>query len=155
MAALLSSGLADAIKGAIAEGKPYLGICIGLQLLFERSEESPGVPGLGVLAGPVVRFPQERSRAEGLKIPHMGWNQIVKRRECALLRGVDSGSYVYFVHSYYPAPEDESIVATTTEYGVEFVSSVTRGSLFACQFHPEKSQQVGLKIIENFCAGLR
>ena len=115
-------------------------------MLFETSEESPEAEGLGVLAGRVVRFPDSL----GLKVPHMGWNQLHKSGEPLALRGIADGSYAYFVHSYYVVPEDHGLIATTTDYGLEFVSSVSRGRLFACQFHPEKSQQVGLTILRNF-----
>jgi glutamine amidotransferase len=138
-------GLASVIKESIASGKPFLGICLGLQVLFEESEESPGVAGLGVFAGKVQLF------RHGLKIPQIGWNEItIKGSPPPHLAGVPDGSYVYFVHSYHVAPADESIIATTTDYGYEFVSSVRRDNIFACQFHPEKSQHIGLKILANF-----
>jgi glutamine amidotransferase len=139
---LQSHGLANPIREAISGGKPFLGICLGLQMLFESSEEGSR-PGLGVFKGKVVRFRHD------LKIPQIGWNQINIRRAAPHLAGVAEGSWVYFVHSYYVVPEDE-IAATTTEYGHEFVSSVWADNVYACQFHPEKSQAVGLKILENF-----
>lgn len=138
-------GLRDPVIEAIESGKPYLGICLGLQLLFEESEESPGVRGLGVLAGKVQLF------RHSLKIPQIGWNEIrIKEPRPPHLADIEDGSHVYFVHSYHVAPEDESIVATTTDYGYEFCSAVRQGNLFASQFHPEKSQQVGLSILDNF-----
>jgi len=117
-----------------------------MQLLFEESEEFGPVPGLGIFPGRVVRFPETL----GLKVPHMGWNQIRKQGEPRHLRGINDGVFVYFVHSYYVAPADASLMATTTEYGVEFTSAIARDNVFATQYHPEKSQTVGLKILENF-----
>ncbi len=140
---LEKSGLVEPIKQIIAGGKPFLGICLGLQVLFAGSEEGEKA-GLGVLTGRVVRFRHE------LKIPQIGWNQIAKVQDAPHLQDIESGSWVYFVHSYYVEPEDESIIATTTEYGIEFCSSVWRDNVFACQFHPEKSQAAGLKILDNF-----
>ncbi len=140
---LEQADLVEPIKQAITGGKPFLGICLGLQVLFAGSEEG-NKAGLGVLPGRVVRFRHQ------LKIPQIGWNRITKVREAPHLEGVASGSWVYFVHSYYVEPEDESFIATTTQYGIEFCSAVWRDNLFACQFHPEKSQAVGLKILANF-----
>lgn len=140
-------GLVTPIRDFIESGRPFLGICIGLQLLFDGSEESPEVGGLGVLGGRVVRFSDTDS---GLKIPHMGWNTVSIRQQTPLTEGIPDGSRVYFVHSYYPVPDDASVVLTTTEYGVEFASSVARGNLYAMQFHPEKSSGLGLRILENF-----
>ena len=140
---LEKSGLVEPIKQIIAGGKPFLGICLGLQVLFASSEEGEKA-GLGVLTGRVVRFSHD------LKIPQIGWNQITRVRDAPHLQGTESGSWVYFVHSYYVEPEDQSIIATTTDYGIEFCSSVWRDNLFACQFHPEKSQAAGLKILDNF-----
>ena len=125
---------------------PFLGICLGLQLLFERSDESPGVKGLGVLKGEILRIPDQ----EGLKIPHMGWNSLKLRGDGRLFRGVPEQSYVYFVHSYYLKAEDENIVKASTEYSTHIHASVESGNVFACQFHPEKSSDVGLKILKNF-----
>ncbi len=139
-------GLEDCVRGVIRDGKPFFGICVGMQLLFEESEEFGRVPGLGLLPGRVVRFDH---RAE-LKVPHMGWNAIDKRQPAPHLAGIDDGSFVYFVHSYYVRCEDPQLIATSTTYDVEFTSSVVRGNLFATQFHPEKSQRIGLKILENF-----
>lgn len=146
--ALRQQELIGACKEFIQTGKPFLGICVGYQALFERSEEfNSCAAGLGVFAGRVVRFPA----SHGLKIPQIGWNQLqIVRPECPLLRGIADGSYVYFVHSFYPQPADESIVATRTEYGNVFASSVWRDNVFATQFHPEKSQAVGLRMLRNF-----
>jgi glutamine amidotransferase len=138
--------LIEALGEFIAMERPFLGICLGMQGLFESSEEAPGIAGLGVLPGTVPRF-----AANGLKVPHMGWNQLrVRQPDCPLLRGVNDGSYVYFVHSYYCAPKDAGIVCATTDYGVEFCSMLWDGNVFATQFHPEKSQAVGLRMLENF-----
>jgi glutamine amidotransferase len=141
---LESRGLAPAIKEHIRRDKRYLGICLGMQVLFESSEEAPGVKGLGVIRGGVPRF------AGSMKVPHMGWNSVTIRKESPILKGIGSGDFFYFVHSYYCAPEDGSVIATTTDYGNPFTSSVETGSLFACQFHPEKSQRVGLALLQNF-----
>ena len=155
MRELTTRRLVDPLKQALATGVPYLGICLGLQLLFDSSEEGGGsATGLGVLRGTVRRFPSDGS----LKVPHMGWNQIEGRqkgegkrqKECPLLKGIPEGSFVYFVHSYYAEPEDRSVIALESEYGIRFAAMVHRGSLFATQFHPEKSQAVGLKLLENF-----
>ena len=142
-------GLVDVVRKVVERGTPFLGICLGLQLLFEESEEFGPVPGLGLLRGRVVRF--RPSDAE-LRVPHMGWNQIRARQDAAPLRGVADGSFVYFVHSYYVEPADPGIIATTTDYGGEFVSAIARDNLFACQFHPEKSQAIGLAMLRNFGA---
>lgn len=147
---LEAAGLCPVVRDVAASGRPFLGICVGMQILFEESSEFGRVEGLGILPGRVRRF--EPSDGE-LKVPHMGWNTIGITRRPPLLRGVADGAYVYFVHSYYvEARGDAEIVATTTRYGVEFVSSVWRGSIFATQFHPEKSQAVGLRIYDNFAA---
>ena len=130
----------------IQSGRPFLGICLGLQLLFTQSEEFGLYEGLGVIKGRVVRFPE----APELRVPHMGWNTISIKRKVPLLKGIENGSYFYFVHSYYVIPEDEDITVTTTHYGVEFVSSIRKDNIFACQFHPEKSQQLGLRILKSF-----
>ena len=143
---LSKDGLDVAIKKVIAAGKPFLGICVGLQMLFESGEENPGVAGLGVLAGTVPRF-----AANGLKVPHMGWNRLrIRQAGCPLLAGITDDSAVYFVHSYYGQPRSASVVAATTEYGVEFGSVIWRENVFATQFHPEKSQAVGLRMLQNF-----
>jgi len=146
MANLHEYGLVDCVRAAIAQDKPFLGICVGMQLLFEESEEFGPVPGLGILPGRVVRF---AARPE-LKVPHMGWNQLRKCNPAPHLDGIEDGSFVYFVHSFYVAASDPTVVAATTEYDVEFAAAVHRGNLFATQFHPEKSQAVGLRILENF-----
>jgi glutamine amidotransferase len=143
---LTKYGLVEVIKEVVEEDRPFLGICLGLQLLFEESEEFGPVKGLGILGGKVVRF----SESCGLKIPQMGWNTIEKVKDSFLLKGLSSGDFVYFVHSYYAVPASSEHITTKTTYGVEFASSVQRGNLFACQFHPEKSGKVGLKILENF-----
>ena len=148
MNALRRQELFEASRAFIQTGKPFLGICVGYQALFERSEEfNSCAAGLGIFKGSVVRFPE----SNGLKIPQIGWNQIdVVQRDCPLFRGIDSGSYVYFVHSFFPKPEDLGIVATRTEYGERFASAIWRDNVFATQFHPEKSQNTGLQLLKNF-----
>ena len=147
MQELSSRNLIEPVKKAIAAGKPYLGICLGLQLLFESSEEGAG-SGLNVLPGRVRRFSTEKS---GLKVPHMGWNQIHRRREdCPLLNGIPDESFFYFVHSYYPVPAVSSYTVLETDYGGPFASMVWNKQVFATQFHPEKSQTVGLQLLKNF-----
>lgn len=138
--------LIEPLKGAIADGKPFLGLCLGLQLLFEKSEEAPGVKGLGVLAGEVKRF---RPKTKAFKVPHMGWNSIAGSGG-GLLKGVADGAFMYFVHSYYVKPADKGIILTTTDYGITFASSVCKDNIFGLQYHPEKSQDVGLRIVRNF-----
>jgi len=138
--------LVDPLYKFIQSGRPFLGICLGLQLLFNESEEFGVYKGLGIIKGKVVRFPQNSK----LKVPHMGWNTIKIRRGVPLLQDIKDESYFYFVHSYYVIPEEENIIATTTNYGVEFVSSIYQDNIFACQFHPEKSQQLGLRILKRF-----
>jgi imidazole glycerol-phosphate synthase subunit HisH len=146
VAALRERQLVDPIREAIAAGKPFLGICLGLQLLFERSSEDGEHEGLGVIPGEVRRF----SVPADYKVPHMGWNQVRFRRRAPLFEGVDDGAHFYFVHSYYVAPSDAVWVATETDYATPFCSSVWRGNLFAVQFHPEKSQAAGLRLLKNF-----
>ncbi len=141
-------GLVSMIRETVKKETPFLGICLGLQLLFEESEESPETKGLGLLKGKIVRFPKER----GLKIPQIGWNELHYPSPGRLFRNVPEGSYVYFVHSYYLQAEEKEIVKATTEYGVTVEASVEKGNLFACQFHPEKSSDVGLQILRNFLA---
>ena len=141
-------GLVSVIKQVVERKIPLLGICLGLQLLFEKSEESKGVEGLGILKGEVLRIPS----APGLKIPHMGWNNLSFPNKGRLFEGIEDNSYVYFVHSYYLKAEDEAIVTATTEYGVSIHASVEKDNIFACQFHPEKSSHVGLQILKNFAA---
>ena len=139
-------GLVPVIREIAEKGTPFLGICLGLQLLFESSDETPGVEGLGLLKGKIVKIPP----APGLKIPHMGWNSLKYPNEGRLFRGIPEDSYVYFVHSYYLKAEDESIVTATTEYSTLIHASVESGNVFACQFHPEKSSDVGIQILKNF-----
>lgn len=139
-------GLVPVIRRITEQGTPFLGICLGLQLLFERSEESPGVDGLGILKGEILSFPS----SEGLKIPHMGWNTLAFPRPGRLFEGIREESCVYFVHSYYLRAEQEEIVTAAADYGVKIHASVEQGNVFACQFHPEKSSETGLKILQNF-----
>ncbi len=148
---LRDGGFIDPILRHVESGKPFLGICLGLQLLFTESEEFGRHQGLGIIPGKVVRFPADmREGGEELKVPHMGWNRIEIKQEIPLYRGVENGSFAYFVHSYYVVPEDAQSVATATDYGISFCSSICRDNVMATQFHPEKSQQVGLQILENF-----
>ena len=146
MEKLKSYGLVPVIHELAEMGKPFLGICLGLQLLFKRSDEAPGVEGLGILKGEIVRIPD----GEELKVPHIGWNSLHLQNGGRLFRNLPEEPYVYFVHSYYLKAEDPEIVKATTEYGVTIDASVEQGNVFACQFHPEKSSRVGLKILENF-----
>ena len=141
-------GLVPVIHEITDRGTPFLGICLGLQLLFERSEESPGIPGLGILKGEILRIPEK----EGLKIPHMGWNSLELQNNGQLFRGIEGQPYVYFVHSYYLEASDEGIVRAAAEYGTRIHASVEQGNVFACQFHPEKSSDVGLTILKNFAS---
>lgn len=141
-------GLEEVIHTVVERGTPFLGICLGLQLLFAYSEEGEGVAGLGVLKGKIIRIPD----AEGLKIPHIGWNSLHFPRQSRLFTGIAPDSYVYFVHSYYLKAQEENIVAATTEYGVQIHAAVEKENVFACQFHPEKSSDVGLQILKNFVA---
>jgi len=148
--ALRRQEVLEACRDFIQTGRPFLGICVGYQALFERSEEfNSCAAGLGLFAGKVVRFQPQ----PGLKIPQIGWNQLeIVRPECPLFRGIPEGSYVYFVHSFFPQPQDQSIVATRTTYGEPFASAVWRENVYATQFHPEKSQQIGLQLLKNFIA---
>lgn len=139
-------GLVAVIREAVEKRIPFLGICLGLQLMFESSEEAPDVEGLGLLPGRIVRIPE----AEGLKIPHIGWNSLTFPNQGRLFQGIAEGAYVYFVHSYYLKADDPQIVKAVTEYGTTIHASVERDNLFACQFHPEKSSETGLKILQNF-----
>lgn len=146
MGKLRQYGLDQVIHEVVGNGTPFLGICLGLQLLFERSDETPGVEGLGVLKGEILKIPD----TPGLKIPHMGWNSLTFPREGRLFTNLPEEPYVYFVHSYYLKAADESIVTAVTEYGTTIHASVESGNVFACQFHPEKSSGVGLQILKNF-----
>ena len=139
-------GLVEIIRQVVQNGTPFLGICLGLQLLFEESEESQGVPGLGILKGKIRRIPN----TPGLKIPHMGWNSLILRPGTRLFSGLGEDPYVYFVHSYYLEAADPEIVAARTDYGVEIHAAVEKDNVFACQFHPEKSSDTGLQILKNF-----
>lgn len=139
-------GLVPVIHEVAEKRIPFLGICLGLQLMFERSEESPGVEGLGLLKGEILHIP----RQEGLKIPHMGWNSLHLQNQGRLFQGIPDETYVYFVHSYYLRTEDPKIVKATTEYSTLIHASVEKENLFACQYHPEKSSEMGLKMLENF-----
>lgn len=140
-------GLVEVIHTCVEHKKPFLGICLGLQLMFENSEESPGVEGLGLLKGKIIRIPA----TNGLKVPHMGWNDLTfSEKRGVLFRDLPEHVYVYFVHSYYLQAEEEDIVTATTEYGVTIHASVEKDNLFACQFHPEKSSDVGMSILKSF-----
>ena len=139
-------GLMETVKEIAQSGKPFLGICLGLQLMFEESEESPGVPGLGLLKGTLRRFPE----AEGLKVPHIGWNDLSFPKSSKLFDGIPEHTHVYFVHSYYLQADDRSVVAARAGYGVTFDAAIEQDNLFACQFHPEKSADTGMRILKNF-----
>ena len=139
-------GLIEPIRDIVRRHKPFLGICLGFQLLFSESEEFGKQKGLDLFSGKVIGF----KATENLKVPHMGWNRIEKKKDSPFLDGIASGDYVYFVHSFYVVPDDDSLVATTTDYGEPFVSSIATDWVFACQFHPEKSQELGLRILKNF-----
>lgn len=143
-------GLDEVIWETVEKGVPFLGICLGLQLLFERSEESGNAEGLGILRGEIRRIPDK----EGIKVPQIGWNSLKYPRKGRLFQGIPEESYVYFVHSYYLEAEDGGIVTATTDYGVQIHASVEKGNVFACQFHPEKSSGVGLALLKNF-AGIQ
>lgn len=146
MEKLRNYGLVDVIRKVVESGRPFLGICLGLQLLFTESEESPGVRGLGLLPGKIRKIPE----GEGRKVPQIGWNDIALNPESRLFKGIPDHCYVYFVHSYYLDAENKDQVAATTEYGVTIDAAVEAGNLMACQFHPEKSSGVGLRILQNF-----
>lgn len=143
---LRSYGLEEVIHEVVHNGIPFLGICLGLQLMFERSDESDGVKGLGLLPGEVLRIPDD----EGIKVPHIGWNSLIFPNKGRLFQGIPEGSYVYFVHSYYLNAKEEDIVTASTEYGTLIHASVEKDNIFACQFHPEKSSEIGLSILKNF-----
>lgn len=138
--------LITVIKQIVEQGTPFLGICLGLQLLFERSAEGVGIEGLGILSGEILRIPD----MPGLKIPHMGWNSLEINPQSRLFKNIENGTYVYFVHSYYLKAAQETIVAASTEYGVHIHAAVEHGNIFGCQFHPEKSSEAGLRILKNF-----
>lgn len=146
MEKLRSYGLEEVIHEIVNKGTPFLGICLGLQLLFESSDETPGVKGLGLLKGKIVKIPDD----QGLKVPHIGWNSLKFPNKGKLYQGITEDSYVYFVHSYYLQAEDESIVVATTDYVTHIHASVEKDNIYACQFHPEKSSKVGLQILKNF-----
>lgn len=146
MEKLRARRLDEVIHQVVEKGSPFLGICLGLQLLFERSDEAPGVLGLGILKGEILRIPD----GEGLKIPHIGWNSLTLQNGGRLFRNMEEEPYVYFVHSYYLRAEEEGIVKATAQYGVSIHASVEQGNVFACQFHPEKSSRTGLQILKNF-----
>ena len=143
---LTSRGLVPVIREVAAKGTPFLGICLGLQLMFDSSEESPGVKGLSLLPGKILRLPE----GEGRKIPHMGWNSLSLPKPTRLFEGIAQGSFVYFVHSFYLKADNSEIVAATAEYGATIHAAAEAGNLFGCQFHPEKSSAVGLRILKNF-----
>jgi glutamine amidotransferase len=144
-------GLLDPLIQSIEKGKPYLGICLGLQILFSESEEFGSHRGLDVIKGRVVKFKPDPEH----KVPHMGWNTIQIQKDCPFFEGLRNGSYFYFVHSYYVVPEEDAWTSTFTEYGIPFASSIWKDNLFATQFHPEKSQEKGLRILENFVKELK
>ena len=146
MEELVNYGLKDVIYEVVDKKIPFLGICLGMQLLFERSDETPGVDGLGILKGEILRIPE----TSGLKIPHMGWNSLEFHGNGKLFKGLPSEPYVYFVHSYYLKAEEEEIVTATAEYGTCIHASVEKGQVFGCQFHPEKSSDIGIQILQNF-----
>ena len=151
MKSLEERGLPQVIRSFVETGRPFLGICLGLHLLFEESEETPGVQGLGILKGTVRRFPEEI----GLKIPHIGFNSVTYRKDSRLFAGLPEEPYYYFVHSYYCFAEDRSVSAAMADYGIRFAAAVERGNLFAAQFHPEKSGRTGLGTLENFICAVR
>lgn len=148
MARLKRYGLDEVLREVVRREIPLLGICLGLQLLFEASEESPGAEGLGILRGRILRIPD----GDGRKVPQIGWNDLTFPNEGRIFRGIKEGSYVYFVHSYYLRAEDPSVVTAQTQYGVTIDAAVESGNVYACQFHPEKSEAVGMKILGNFLA---
>jgi glutamine amidotransferase len=145
MEQLQESGLETVVHEAVEAGKPFLGICVGMQMLFDASEEAPGCKGLGIIAGEVRKLTVTTER-----LPHMGWNTVKIRTGSALFDGIDDGSWLYFVHSYVPVPDDETVIAATTDYGGTIAAAVERGSLWATQFHPEKSAANGLRLLQNF-----
>ncbi len=146
MDSMSKKGLVETVRENALSGKPFLGICLGLQLLFEESEETPNVKGLGIFKGKIKKFPNDM----GLKIPHIGWNSLEIRQNDTIFKDIPQNSYVYFVHSYYLHADEESDIANVTNYGIDFHSAVGKGNIFATQFHPEKSGEVGLQILRNF-----
>ena len=150
MECLNNADLTQPVKDFIASGKPFLGICLGLQMLFEESEESPGVPGLGILKGKIREIPREYY--VDLKVPHIGWNALEIKKPEGIFKGINNLAYVYFVHSYYLQAEDRDVVSSTTKYGRLIDASIQQGNLFATQFHPEKSGEVGIQMLRNFVA---
>lgn len=148
MDSMEKNGLVETVKECALSGKPFLGICLGLQLLFEESEESPGVKGLGIFKGKIKKFSSDM----GLKIPHIGWNSLEIKQNDTLFKDIPENAYVYFVHSYYLHAEEENDIATVTNYGIDFHSAVGKNNIFATQFHPEKSGDVGLQILRNFAS---
>lgn len=158
IAKLQDGGFVEPLLRAIEAGKPVLGICLGLHFLFSESEEFGHHKGLNIIKGRVVRFPDAVESGNGgetkarLKVPHMGWNRIRIERQAPIFKGIPDGGFFYFVHSYYVAPEDAGVIAATTEYGLRFTSILWRDNLFACQFHPEKSQTLGLQLLKNFAS---
>lgn len=148
MASMAECGLVDTVREAALSGKPFLGICLGLQLLFAESDESPAVPGLGVLDGKISLIPKN----DGLKVPHMGWNSVEIKQNSGIFKGIPNGSYFYFVHSFYLNGANADEVAGTTQYGTEIQCAVEKGNLCATQFHPEKSGEIGLMLLKNFLA---
>ena len=148
MDSMHKNGLVEIVKECALSGKPFLGICLGLQLLFEESEESPGVKGLGIFKGKIKKFSSDM----GLKIPHIGWNSLEIKQKDTIFKDIPENAYVYFVHSYYLHAEDENDIATVTNYGIDFHSAVGKNNIFATQFHPEKSGDVGLQILRNFAS---
>jgi glutamine amidotransferase len=149
MRGLVERGLGDAVREAIASGRPYLGICLGMQVLFDASEEQGPIAGLGVIAGQVIRLVPG---APHLKVPHIGWNQVALRHPDPLLAGIAEGAYLYFDHSFHAMPDDPALVTLAADHGVPITAAIRKDNLFACQFHPEKSQAVGLQLLHNFVA---
>lgn len=147
MQGLVERGLGDALREGIASGRPYLGICLGLQILFDSSEEQGPVAGLGVIPGEVVRLHPREPR---LKVPHMGWNRVIRRSAEPMLDGIAEDAHVYFVHSFHAVPRDHSLITLEADHGMPVTAAIRKDHLFACQFHPEKSQTVGLQILRNF-----
>ena len=143
---LKEAGFINPLTKLIKEGRPFLGICLGLQLLFSSSQEFGTTEGLDIISGQVKKFPADL----GYKIPHIGWNNIKQKKDIELYTNIEDESYQYFVHSYYVVPDDKEVIATTTDYGIEFVSSIAKDNIYAVQFHPEKSSEVGLQILDNF-----